>query len=65
MYLLEQVPYRDSHDDLTCPFSDAETHICAASLSSMIVGTNNRKEYCRNENYDNCPIFLAKIMRKK
>ncbi|MDA8241744.1 MAG: hypothetical protein M0Z67_15435 [Nitrospiraceae bacterium] len=65
MYLLQRSTYRDMPDDFNCPFSDREKNICAASLSSMIVGPHNRKEYCFSENYDNCPMFLAKIMRKR
>ncbi len=49
----------------TCPFGDAETNICSASLSSMIIAQRDRQEYCSNENYDNCPVFLAKILRRR
>lgn len=48
----------------SCPFSETESNICSASLSSMVIGTNSRKAYCSNENYDSCPIFLAKLLRK-
>ena len=65
MYLRQEQPNRYFHDELNCPFSDAATNVCAASLSSMIIGPHNRKEYCLSENYDSCPMFLAKVMRKK
>jgi hypothetical protein len=65
MHLQQQAPRRDVRDDLICPFSDRATNICAASFSSMIVGPRNRKEYCFSDDYDNCPMFLAKMMRKR
>lgn len=49
----------------TCPFSETETNICLASLSAMVIGPGNRREYCSNDNYDNCPIFLAKSLRRR
>ena len=65
MYLLHAELHRHVQDELACPFSDGATNVCAASLSSMIIGPHNRKEYCLSENYDSCPMFLAKVMRKK
>jgi hypothetical protein len=65
MYMLERASNHHCRDDLKCPFIDGVTSICGASLSSMIVGPHNRREYCLSENYDNCPLFLAKVMRRK
>jgi hypothetical protein len=65
MYLLQRTPYPDFREDCSCPFSDIDTNICAASLSSMIVRPHNRTEYCFSENYDSCPMFLAKMMRRR
>ena len=48
-----------------CPFGETETNICLASLSSMVIGPSNRQEYCSNDNYDNCPIFLARSLRRR
>ncbi len=48
-----------------CPYDAEGTGICAASLSEMAIRPDIREGYCESENYDNCPIFLSKIMRKK
>jgi hypothetical protein len=47
-----------------CPFGNSETSICSASLSSMVIGARCRQAYCIGDNYDNCPIFLARMLRK-
>ncbi len=44
-----------------CPYSGKT--ICKASLSSLIIDRNTRKDYCTSENFDDCPIFLSKILR--
>jgi len=48
-----------------CPFGEPETDICLASLSAMVISPGNKRDYCSNENYDNCPIFLAKSLRRR
>lgn len=48
-----------------CPFGATKVNICSASLSAMVIGPRNRQDYCSTDNYDNCPIFLAKILRKR
>ncbi len=48
-----------------CPFGSAESGVCSASLSSMVIGTSRRLTYCGGDDYDNCPIFLARMLRKK
>lgn len=44
-----------------CPYNGINT--CRASLSSMMIDKSRKEDYCSDENYDNCPIFLAKILR--
>jgi len=48
-----------------CPYDCLVTDICAASLSSMTISAGSRQIYCSNDNYDNCPIFLAKSLRRR
>ena len=48
--------------ETTCPFHDAS--VCAASFSSMAIDSQKRDSYCGTDNYDNCPLFLSKILRK-
>ncbi len=47
-----------------CPFDETDTNICLASLSAMVIGPSKRREYCSNDNFDNCPIFLARTLRR-
>jgi len=47
--------------DSFCPFDGITT--CLASLSSMTLDTKKRKICCGTENFDECPIFLAKVLR--
>lgn len=47
-----------------CPFASRHTEVCEASLSSMSRKTSTRQTWCDTENYDNCPIFLARVLRK-
>ncbi len=51
--------------DGDCPFGSSESGVCAASLSSMVIGTSRRQEYCSGDDYDSCPIFLARMLRRK
>ena len=48
-----------------CPFGETENNICLASLSAMVIGPSKKRDYCSNDNYDNCPIFLAKNLRRR
>jgi hypothetical protein len=48
-----------------CPFGNPASMICSASLSSMVIGTSRRQAYCSGDDYDNCPIFLARMLRRK
>ena len=38
---------------------------CLASFSSMALDSLKRIHCCGTENYDNCPIFLSKILRRR
>ncbi|MBI5664439.1 MAG: hypothetical protein HZC49_05040 [Nitrospirae bacterium] len=48
----------------SCPYGDIVGDVCRASISSMKPGLIEGLKYCASEDYDGCPIFLAKIMRK-
>lgn len=65
MLSLQLATYRSSAALDVCPYSETESNICMASLSSMIIGPDNRMNYCATDNYDNCPVFLARILRKR
>ncbi len=50
--------------EVCCPYLGKST-VCRASLSSIVPSADSRKAFCINEDYDNCPIFLAKILRRR
>ncbi|MBI5199688.1 MAG: hypothetical protein HZA09_06725 [Nitrospirae bacterium] len=47
-----------------CPYCNTTANICMASISSLLTDIRRRESYCDSENYDNCPIFLAKSLRR-
>ena len=44
-----------------CPYCDIK--VCKASLSSLVINGQKWMNCCSTEDYDSCPIFLAKILR--
>jgi hypothetical protein len=48
--------------EIGCPYDGINT--CMASLSSMLIDNEKRAGCCGTENYDDCPIFLSKVLRK-
>ena len=49
----------------SCPYGDMIADVCRASLSSMKLRLTAALSHCASEDYDGCPIFLAKILRKR
>lgn len=46
-----------------CPFhNDADGH-CRAAFSGLPVGRHSRNLRCTTEDYDGCPLFLARALR--
>jgi hypothetical protein len=56
---------RTGTDPIACPYHNEVESICSASLSAMSTEARSRQLYCGNENYDNCPLFLSKMLRKR
>jgi hypothetical protein len=48
---------------ISCPFISASATVCEASLSSMVIRSNDRRRFCDGDNYDDCPLFLSKMLR--
>ena len=59
--LKEPKQFKLDEDEIACPYKDK--NICSASLSSMVIDTRIKENYCDNGNYDTCPIFLSKMLR--
>jgi hypothetical protein len=49
---------------LNCPYVCTATDTCKASLSSMTISSGSKQKYCSNDNYDSCPLFLSRSLRK-
>lgn len=53
---------------VACPFEINETgssNYCAASIMTVATNSYQKKKYCWTDNYDSCPLFLSKVMRKR
>jgi hypothetical protein len=44
-----------------CPYNGI--NVCMASFSLMAIDTK-KDNCCTTDDYDNCPIFLSKVLRK-
>lgn len=60
MHAIEKELREDLHE---CPYCDAKTDVCKASLASLKIGELVRLNRCTSESYDNCVLFLAKCLR--
>ncbi len=52
-----------TESDQCCPYAGA-SDLCAASLYSFFPSATVWLNFCNTEDYDNCPIFLAKTLRE-
>jgi len=48
--------------EIVCPYNGVNT--CMASFSSMLIDDEKRADCCGTENYDECPMFLSKVLRR-
>ena len=46
-----------------CPYRHVKSDICSASLSRMHIMLSTRLQYCETEDFSNCPLVLAKLLR--
>ena len=48
----------------TCPFYSGEMTVCGASLSSMVADRTRQETFCLDtDRYDDCPMFLGRVLR--
>ncbi|HSB51333.1 MAG TPA: hypothetical protein VLD40_01615 [Dissulfurispiraceae bacterium] len=59
----EQV-FSGETDSLSCPFYGEATEICGASFSSLVISGAKKAVFCETEDYDRCPLFLSKALRR-
>ena len=48
-----------------CPHGIGAGTLCSASIMTVVMSNYQKATYCWTENYDNCPMFLAKILRER
>lgn len=48
----------------TCPYDASDSgSSCAAAIMTVTASSFQKRTYCWTDNYDCCPIFLAKVLR--
>jgi hypothetical protein len=47
----------------TCPHGAGAVTFCSASIMTVVMSSYQKTTYCWTDNYDNCPMYLAKILR--
>lgn len=45
-----------------CPYNGI--NICMASITSLPLDKQKKANCCSTENYDDCPMFLSKVLRR-
>jgi hypothetical protein len=46
-----------------CPYRKSASANCSASVMTFTISSRQDAQYCRTENFDHCPVFLAKVLR--
>lgn len=49
----------------SCPYYRMQDDVCTVSLSQLVVDRHRKRHYCAAEDYDNCPLLLAKLLRSR
>jgi hypothetical protein len=47
-----------------CPYKNANSVYCLASVMIFPISNRQNGSYCSTENYDSCPVFLGKVLRE-
>ncbi|MDO3378490.1 hypothetical protein [Geoalkalibacter halelectricus] len=47
-----------------CPFLCNASRTCMASISTLPVDARKRRELCRSEDFDDCALFLSRLLRR-
>ena len=49
--------------NLACPYRPAKNLLCSASVMAVVVNNRKKSIHCDTEDFDRCPLFLAKVLR--
>jgi hypothetical protein len=58
----EQAKVKFTGYEMACPYNGI--NVCMASFSLMAIDTK-KDNCCSTDDYDNCPIFLSKVLRRR
>lgn len=50
-------------EESICPYRKAQSQYCSASVMTMRIDQRKSMTYCLTEDFDCCPVFLAKVLR--
>ena len=53
----------ESIENSICPYRNVHSMYCSASIMRMLIGRQRNMNYCLTEDFDRCPVFLAKVLR--
>jgi len=48
-----------------CPYQNPVADVCMASISAVRLDSNLRNKFCGSDRHEECPFFLAKLLRKE
>jgi hypothetical protein len=67
MHISQWAIGNDSHPkidtEFICPYLTAISNFCSASIMVSTVNSERKISHCSTEDYDRCPLFLAKVSR--
>jgi hypothetical protein len=46
-----------------CPYRKVQSMYCSASVMRMLIDQRRNMTHCLTEDFDCCPVFLAKVLR--
>ncbi len=46
-----------------CPYGTVTSNFCSASVMTVVMSSYQKITYCWTDDYDRCPLFLAKVLR--
>jgi hypothetical protein len=49
---------------IRCPFYSESMNVCVASLFRMNLDRYKAGQLCKKEDFDQCPMFLSKVLRR-
>ncbi len=62
--VFEAAPHFAGAHFAACPYVPTKKDYCSASVMTVPISDRTRDEYCSSEDFDCCPLFLAKVLRR-